>query len=107
MRTFVYSFNLYSITACYAIFFLVRAEENVKNLAEPTSLEGPIQELLGNLLSNVDDVPLHSQLSCDEICETVILQHGIDKDVSHQNSQRKVELSPPSAITGERGYPHE
>jgi hypothetical protein len=107
MRTFVYSFNLYRITACYAIIFLVRAEENVKNFAEPTSLEGPIQELLGNLLSNVDEVPLHSQLSCDEICDTVILQHGIDKDVGHQSTQRKVELSLPSANTGEQGHPHE
>jgi hypothetical protein len=103
MRRNAYSFNPYGITACYAIFFLVRAEENVKNFAEPTALEVPIHELLGNHFPNVDEAPSRSQLSRDEICETVVLQHGIDNAASHQRSQLKVELSPSSAANGEQG----
>jgi hypothetical protein len=102
MTRFVYSLDPYRITACYAIFCIVRAEENVKNFVEPTSLEGPIQELLGNLMSNADKGPLHSQFSCDGTCETVGLQRGSPSDISHQSSQREVELSLPSEITGKR-----
>jgi hypothetical protein len=107
MRRFVYPLDPYRIAACYAIFFIVRAEENVKDFVGTTSLEGPNQELLGNLISNGDEEPFHDQFSCDGTCETVALQHGNANDVSHQSSQRKVEFSLPSAITGERGYPHE
>jgi hypothetical protein len=77
MRTFVYSFYPYRITACYAIFFIVGAEENVKNFVEPTSQEGPIQELLGNLLSDVDEVPLHGQFPCDGTYEPCVLPQQI------------------------------
>jgi hypothetical protein len=67
----------------------------VKNFVEPTSLEEPIRELLGNLMSNADKGPLHSH-------ETVGLQRGSVSDISHQSSQREVELSLPSEITGKR-----
>jgi hypothetical protein len=102
MRRFVYSFDPYRITACYAIFFIVRAEETVKNFVEPTSLEGPIQELLGNLISKGDEVPLRSQFSCDGTCETDVSQRGSSNDRSHQSYQRKMESSLPSETTGER-----
>lgn len=99
MRRFLYLLDAYRITACYAIFFIVRAEETVKNFVESTSLEGPIQELLGNLMSNGDEVPSHNQFPCDGTCETVVMQRGSASDISLQNSQRKVELSLPSEIT--------
>ncbi|PNF21731.1 hypothetical protein B7P43_G10364 [Cryptotermes secundus] len=102
MRRFVYSFHPYRITACYAIFLIVRAEETAKNFVEPTSLEEPIQELLGNLLSNGDEVPLRNQFSCDGTCESVVLQRSSANEFSHQSFQRKTELSVPSE-TRDRG----
>jgi hypothetical protein len=102
MTRFAYSLDPYRITACYAIFFIVRAEETVKNFVEPTSLEGPIQELLGNLMSKADEVPLHNQFSCDGTCEPVVLQRGRTSELSHESSERQVELSLPSEITGKR-----
>jgi hypothetical protein len=102
MGRFVYVFDPYRITACYAIFFIVRAEETVKNFVEPTSPEGPIQELLGNLISNGDEIPLRSQFSRDETCGSVVLQRGSPNDFRHQSYQRKMELFVPSESTGER-----
>lgn len=98
----MYPFDPYRITACYAIFFIVGAEETVKNFVEPTSLEGPIQELLGNLMSNGDEVPLRSQFSCDGTCESVVLQRGNANDLSHRSYQWTMELSVPSETTGKR-----
>jgi hypothetical protein len=102
MRRLVDLFNPYRIIACYAIFCVVRADGNVKKSAVQTELEGPVQELLGKLMADGEEERLLSEISSDgRDREAAVLNHGNANDVSHQSSQRTVELPLPAVIKGE------
>ena len=99
IKALVNSLNPYRIIACYAIFFVVRAEGNVK----PTGVEGPIEELLGSIIVGggaAEEESLVRAFPCDDTtCETV-LHHGSVSELGSSNSQVTVELSLPKVITG-------
>ncbi|XP_069696138.1 nose resistant to fluoxetine protein 6-like [Periplaneta americana] len=79
IKRLVVSFSPYRVMACYAIFFVVRAEGGVKSV-----VEGPIEELLGSLMAAGDDC--------------VALHHCNANDVSNHGPQRSVELPLPSVF---------
>lgn len=98
MMLLVNSLNPYRIIACYAIFFVVRAEGNVKT----TGVDGPIEELLGSIIVGGDDPEeeslVHAFPCNDGTCERAS-HHGNVNEVSSSNSHITVELPLPNAIT--------
>lgn len=102
MQNLVESFHPYRVIACYAIFFVFRAEGNVKNSLGRTELEGPIHELLRNTMATGEEELLLTEFSRDgRSREAVVLNHANGNDVSLISSQRKVELPLPAVIKGE------
>jgi hypothetical protein len=102
MKRLLNLFNPQRIITCYVIFFVVRAEGNVKNSVIQKELERPIQELLGNLRAAGEEEVLLSELpSVEKDHKSVVLHHGNANDFSHQSSQRRVESCLPTVMKGE------
>ncbi|PSN54851.1 hypothetical protein C0J52_12407 [Blattella germanica] len=107
LKALINSLNPYRFIACYAIFFVVHAEGTVKHSVRPTGVEGPIEELLGSIISGggggggagAEEESLVRSLSCDSgTCED-ILHHGNINDAAPSNSQLTLEIPLPNVIT--------
>ncbi|KAJ9593682.1 hypothetical protein L9F63_014777, partial [Diploptera punctata] len=98
IKTVINSLNPYRIIACYAIFFVVRAEGNVKS----TGVDGPIEELLESIIiggGGAEEESLVRAFPCDDSTCDSVLHHANTNEISSSNSQIVVELSLPNGVT--------
>jgi hypothetical protein len=95
----------YRIFVCYTILVVVRAEERVEDSAQRTTFQRPNQEPLDRHVTDEDIRPLRSAVSgTGADWEAVTVREGSDDNVSHQITQRSVELQLPAVITREWNY---
>jgi hypothetical protein len=96
-------FNPCRILVCYAVLFVVRAEENVEVSTQITAFQAPRQELPVNYLSGDD---LQALLTWNGTnCEGIISYSKNDEDVGCQSLQRSAKMPLPNIITGECTFP--
>jgi hypothetical protein len=84
MRILVY-FNPCGIFICYAILFVVRAEENVEDSTQKRAFQRPTPEVPSKQVAEEDIQPQRSAewWNCTA-CEGVILYNGKDDNFSDQ-----------------------
>jgi len=96
MRILLY-FNPCGIFICYAVLFVVRAEENVEDSTQRRAFHRPEQEVPSQQVAEEDKQPLRSaEWWNDTACEGVILYNGNDDNFSHQSTNFYVELPLPT-----------
>jgi hypothetical protein len=101
MRILVY-FNPCGIFICYAILFVVRAEENVEDSTQRRAFQRPVQDVRGKQVAGQNMQPLRSaEWWNGTACEGVILHNGNDNNFSHQRTHLYVELPIPAVINNE------
>ncbi|GFG33259.1 hypothetical protein Cfor_03997 [Coptotermes formosanus] len=90
----------YRIFVCYTILVVVRAEERVEDSAQRTTFRRPTQDPLDRHVTDEDIRPLRSAVSgTGADWEAVTVRDGSDDNVSHQITQRSVELQLPAVIS--------
>ena len=106
MRILAYC-NPCGIFICYAILFVVRAEENIEDSTQRRSFQRPTREVLGKRVAEEDLQPLRSaEWWNGTACEGVIPYNGNVNNFSHQSTHLYVELPFPTVIKGEWYYPN-
>jgi hypothetical protein len=100
MRILVY-FNPCGIFICYAILFVVRAEENVEDSTQISALQRPAQEVPGKQEAEENIEPLRSAMLWNgTACEGVNLDDDNDEKFNHQSTHRYVKLPLSTVIKG-------
>jgi len=99
-------FNPCGIFICYAVLFVVRAEENTEDSTQRRAFERPTREVLGKRVAEENIQPLRDAEWCNgTACEGVIPYNGNDNNCSHQRTHIYIELYIPTVIKGKWYYP--
>jgi len=106
MRILVY-INPCGIFICYAILFVVRAEENIEDSTQRRAFQRSTQEVQGKRAAEEDIQPVRSAEWWNGTTrDGVIPYNGNDNNFSHQSTHLYVELPLPTVNKVKWYYPN-